>query len=166
MSETMIRIAGIVEESIVDGPGVRTVVFTQGCPHHCPGCHNPQTHSFTDGKLMPVDALITEITKNKLVRGVTLSGGEPFCQSKELIPFVRGLKSFGYDVMGFSGYLYDTLCSNHSMYKLLCELSYLIDGPYKKEEHIYGLHLRGSKNQRIIDVQRSISDGKVVLADI
>ena len=80
MEEAYLQIAGIVRESIVDGPGIRFTVFCQGCPHHCPGCHNPQTHPFDGGQQAGVSRLVKEIRKNPLLQGVTFSGGEPFCQ--------------------------------------------------------------------------------------
>ena len=75
-----LRISGVVPESIVDGRGFRFTIFTQGCPHHCPGCHNPQTHDFSGGKLVDTDWLFQELKKDPLLKGVTFSGGEPFCQ--------------------------------------------------------------------------------------
>lgn len=80
--ETALRLAGVIRESIVDGPGWRFVVFAQGCPHHCPGCQNPQTHDFAGGYDSKVGNLIAELRKNPLLSGVTLSGGDPFAQAE------------------------------------------------------------------------------------
>ena len=79
-----LRIAGLTKESVVDGPGIRFVVFVQGCPHHCPGCHNPETWDFTAGKELTVDELFAQIKDTRLLQGVTFSGGEPFAQAAAL----------------------------------------------------------------------------------
>ena len=84
MNDLNLRIAGVIDESIVDGPGIRFVIFTQGCPHHCPGCHNPQTHDFSGGELVPISRILSDIQADPLISGVTLSGGEPFCQPEPL----------------------------------------------------------------------------------
>ena len=78
----ILRLAGIVRESIVDGPGIRFTVFCQGCPHGCPGCHNPETHDFKGGSDCSVDRLMEEIDKDPILAGVTFSGGEPFARQK------------------------------------------------------------------------------------
>ena len=94
----MIRICGVVRESIVDGPGFRCTLFTQGCPHHCPGCHNPQTHDFAGGKDVELDTLLHDMCRSPLVKGVTFSGGEPTFQATALVPLVRQLHGAGIHV--------------------------------------------------------------------
>ena len=89
----LLRLSGVISESIVDGPGFRYVVFTQGCPHGCPGCHNPQTHDFNGGTLIDPLTLLPEIDENPLLAGVTFSGGEPFCQPEALLPLAREIKN-------------------------------------------------------------------------
>ena len=84
-----IRIAGFEPESIVDGEGIRFVVFTQGCPHHCPGCHNPQSHDFNGGTEYDTSDIIKMIADSPLISGVTLSGGEPFCQSEACLEIAK-----------------------------------------------------------------------------
>ena len=102
-----IRISGIVEESIVDGPGLRYVLFTQGCPHHCKGCHNPTTHPFDGGRMVSPDWVFADVRKNPIVRGVTFSGGEPFVQSGKLAPLAERLRAAGYNLTSYTGYLYE-----------------------------------------------------------
>ena len=106
-----LRLSGIVRESIVDGNGLRFVVFCQGCPHHCPGCHNPQTHDFSGGKDVPLTRILAEIVKNSLLQGVTFSGGEPFCQAGAFAELARRIKALPgrLDVTVYSGYTYEEL---------------------------------------------------------
>ena len=93
MTTDTLRIAGIVRESIVDGEGLRFVIFGQGCPHRCPGCHNPQTHDFSGGTVVPFSRLLSEIRKNPLLKGVTFSGGEPFCQAEAFARLARQIRT-------------------------------------------------------------------------
>ena len=103
------RIAEVVSDSIVDGPGLRLTIFTQGCPHHCPGCHNPQTHDPAGGTAYPVDEILAFAADNPLLDGITLSGGEPFEQPKACAALAAELKRNGYGVWSYSGYLYEDL---------------------------------------------------------
>ncbi|MBO5364276.1 MAG: 4Fe-4S cluster-binding domain-containing protein, partial [Clostridia bacterium] len=103
------RISGIEPESIVDGPGIRYVIFVQGCPHHCPGCHNPQTHDFEGGKEQDFASILTEIDKNPLLSGVTFSGGEPFCQAEALAELGKRIKGRGLNLVCYSGYTFEEL---------------------------------------------------------
>ena len=110
MSERMLRVSGIVEESIVDGPGYRFTVFTQGCLHGCPGCHNPQTHPLDGGTEVSADALFDRIARNPLLRGVTFSGGEPFLQAAALAPLAARIHAqTRLDVVTYTGYTYEAL---------------------------------------------------------
>ena len=99
-----IRISGTVNDSIVDGPGIRYVIFTQGCPHHCPGCHNPQTHEMSGGEITDTQAIIEEFRKNPLLDGITLSGGEPFCQPQPLCEIAEAAVSYGLNIVTYTGY--------------------------------------------------------------
>ena len=111
-----LRIAGTVGESIVDGPGFRFTIFTQGCPHGCEGCHNPQTHDFNGGIVVDTDQLYNEIIKDPLLDGVTFSGGEPFCQCKPLVELAGRIKAFNrfpLNVISFTGYTYEYLIAIH-----------------------------------------------------
>lgn len=167
---TSIRIAGIVNDSIVDGPGFRLTLFVQGCPHHCPGCHNPQTHDFDGGELMTIGEIIGKIRSNPLLDGVTFSGGEPFCQAEKLAYLGRLIKNYGLDIITYTGYTYEYLIShsdNDNHYRELLEITdYLIDGPFIREKRNLMLNFRGSENQRIIDLKNTIASGKVIIAEL
>lgn len=167
---TKIRIAGIVRESIVDGPGIRYVIFTQGCVHNCKGCHNPETHSFGGGYDIDIEKLLEEIDENPLLDGITLSGGDPFVQPKESSIICREVKKRGLNTIVYTGYLFEDLLNegiiNNSYMDLLKETDILIDGPYIEDRKDLLLKFRGSSNQRIIDVKESIKSEKVVLLDL
>ena len=149
-----LRLSGIVEESIVDGPGLRFVVFTQGCSHHCPGCHNPQTHSFTDGYLEDIQQIYNQYQENPLLSGITFSGGEPFCQPEPLAKLGRMIHQTGGHIITYTGYVYEELLrmsqSNPAIRDLLEVTDQLIDGPYIQSLRDLTLPFRGSSNQRII----------------
>lgn len=154
---TALRIAGTIGESIVDGPGIRYVLFTQGCPHGCPGCHNPQTHDFAGGKEATVDTLLADITKNPFVKAVTLSGGEPFCQPAALAQLAAPLKEKGYHLMCYTGYTFEQLLQKEDARPLLEQLDLLVDGPFVADRKNIELKFRGSDNQRVLDVPASLA---------
>ena len=154
---TALRIAGTIGESIVDGPGIRYVLFTQGCPHGCVGCHNPQTHDFAGGKEVTVDTLLADITKNPFVKAVTLSGGEPFCQPAALAQLAAPLKEKGYHLMCYTGYTFEQLLQKEDARPLLEQLDLLVDGPFVLERKNIELKFRGSDNQRVLDVPASLA---------
>ena len=158
-----LRIAGIVEESIVDGPGLRYVIFTQGCARHCPGCHNPETQPFEGGRLVSLDWILQDVQKNPITRGVTFSGGEPFAQSEELTVLGRELKQRGYNLTAFSGFTFEELAADGRFRPLLELLDILVDGPFVLAERSLLLRFRGSRNQRVLDVPKSLSAGRAVL---
>lgn len=164
-----IRIAGLVEDSIVDGPGLRFVVFVQGCPHHCEGCHNPETHDFSGGRLSDTDEIYEQCMENPLCSGVTFSGGEPFCQAEALYALGSRFKSAGKHLMCYSGWTFEELLkkSETEEYtrKLLALLDILVDGRFDISRRSLSLMFRGSENQRLIDVQKSISQGRAVVID-
>ena len=141
-----IRISGIVEESIVDGPGLRYVLFTQGCPHHCKGCHNPTTHPFDGGRMVSPDWVFADVRKNPIVRGVTFSGGEPFVQSGKLAPLAERLRAAGYNLTSYTGYLYEELLADSRHMPLLRQLDILVDGPFILEEKSLIIRFRGATN--------------------
>lgn len=155
---TKIRIAGIAEESIVDGPGIRMVIFTQGCKHNCEGCHNPESHSFTGGELVEVDEIINRVKANPLLDGITLSGGEPFEQSEECSILAREVRKLGLNVVTYTGYTFEEILKNEDFKKLLLETDTLIDGKFEIEKRSLLLQFRGSKNQRIIDVRKFLGN--------
>lgn len=164
-----IRIAGTVEDSIVDGPGLRFVVFTQGCPHHCDGCHNPETHDFTGGKVTTTDALFEQCMENLLCSGVTFSGGEPFCQAEALYELGSRFKSAGKHLMCYSGWTFEELLAKaqreESVGKLLSIADVLVDGKFDISKRSLSLQYRGSSNQRLINVQESLKTGTTVVYD-
>lgn len=163
-----LRIAGVVKESIVDGRGIRYTVFTQGCPHHCPGCHNPQTHDFHGGKTVEVGELFEEFQKNPMLKGMTFSGGEPFCQPAPLAELAKLVHGMGKDVTVFSGWTYEQLLEKHDpqVDALLQETDVLIDGPFLEEQKNLELAFRGSENQRVIDLKETRRTGQLVLLDV
>lgn len=168
--DNKLRIAGIVQDSIVDGPGIRLVVFTQGCRHNCPGCHNPHTHSFDGGKLVDIECIIEQARENPLLDGITLSGGEPFEQAKNLSKLAKQAKTFGYNIMTYTGYTYEYILRNSSKIdgwaEFLDNIDILVDGRFEIEKKNPLLKFRGSENQRIIDVKKTRFKGEIVLADI
>lgn len=163
----MLRLFGEIKESITDGPGLRYTLFAQGCPHYCTGCHNPESHSFTDGYLVKEEKVIAEILKNPLLDGVTLSGGEPFMQAPELAAVAAAVKEKGLSVIVFSGYTFEellALSSERKGYRALLEnTDILIDGRFDMERKSMDLRFRGSANQRAIDVVKSLKTGSVIL---
>lgn len=158
MASKPLRVSGVVQESIVDGPGIRYVVFVQGCPHHCPGCHNPQTHPFEGGTLADLDEIVGQVAENPLLRGVTLSGGEPFCQPEPLCRLAGRIHALGKDVMVYSGYTLEQLLAMGAAQPAVLDLLYacdtLVDGPYLEAERDLTLPFRGSANQRILDLHQ------------
>lgn len=160
-----LRIAGTVNDSIVDGPGIRFTIFTQGCPHNCKGCHNPQTHDFSGGTIVDTDELLAKIRENPLLDGVTFSGGEPFCQTEPLAHLGRQIKDLGLNIVTYTGYTFEKLLAegnkNH-WYELLEVTDYLIDGPFILEQKDWNIRFRGSSNQRYIDCKASIASGSAV----
>lgn len=158
-----LRVAGKAPESVVDGPGLRYCLFLQGCPHGCPGCHNPETHAFSGGTQVAGERILTDIQGNPLLRGVTFSGGEPFCQSRRLAPLAIALKGHGYHLMAYTGYTWEALMADPIHRPLLECLDLLVDGPFVQAQHTLMLPFRGSENQRIVDVAASLRVGECVL---
>lgn len=163
-----IRLAGICEDSIVDGPGFRCTIFVQGCPHHCEGCHNPQTHDFFGGYITSTDEILKSIEENPLLDGVTFSGGEPFCQAKQLAYLGNQIKSLNLnlDIIVYTGFTFEYLLKNanqdNGYLELLKVADMLIDGKFEMDKQSYDLVFRGSSNQRFIDCQKSLKAKKVV----
>ena len=171
----MLDLSGILGDSIVDGPGIRTTVFSQGCPHHCEGCHNPETWDFGCGTDMDAETLVKIVGCNPLCRGVTFSGGEPFAQAEGFGKLARLLKAAGfarlgkllkeqgYEVASYSGYTFEELLRGTEDQKALLEtIDILIDGPFLLAEKSLEIAFRGSRNQRILDVPRSLAAGRAV----
>ena len=162
----MVNLAGIVTDSIVDGPGLRTTLFAQGCPHHCEGCHNPETWDFSGGTEVSTEAAVEIVKSSPLCRGVTFSGGEPFAQAEGFAEIAKALKEKGYEVASYSGYTFEELLDGTDGQKELLQLlDVLIDGPFLMREKSLEIAFRGSRNQRIINVPESLKAGKVVTID-
>ena len=170
MLSEKIRIAGTVNDSIVDGPGIRFAIFTQGCPHHCEGCHNPQTHDFDAGELVTLECLLDKVKNNPLLDGVTYSGGEPFCQAKQFYLLGTEVKKLKMSIVTYTGYTYEYLIehANAENYynELLSVTDYLIDGQFVLAERDILLKFKGSSNQRIINVKKSLVEKKVIEAEL
>lgn len=157
MLEKKIRIAGIVSESVVDGPGIRFCVFVQGCPHNCFGCHNPHTHDFNGGEEVLISEIVEQIKKKDFIHGVTISGGEPFCQSSACYELGLQIKKLNKNLLIYSGYylkeLLDMSKKNKYVKKLLKITDILIDGPFILEKKDLSLAYRGSTNQNVINLK-------------
>ena len=155
--EASLRLAGMEEESIVDGPGLRFVVFVQGCPHHCPGCHNPQTHDFAGGTTVSAADILARFDEDPLLAGMTLSGGEPFCQAAPLCGLAAGVRARGKNVVTYSGYTLEQLeamaRTDPDVRRLLELTDLLVDGPFIEAQRDLDLLFRGSANQRLLDLR-------------
>lgn len=163
-----IRLAADLQpDSIVDGIGIRTVVWTQGCPHNCKGCHNPITHSFDGGFLVDIEDLKEEISNLKNQRGITFSGGDPMCQPKECAEIAEYAKELGLDIWCYTGYTYEQLIDMNNKYikKFLTLIDVLVDGKFILEQKSYDLKFKGSRNQRIIDVPKSLEQNEICLLE-
>lgn len=163
-----LQISGLIKESIVDGKGIRYTVFTQGCPHHCPGCHNPQTWPFEGGTEREVKEIFEDFQSNPMLKGITFSGGEPFCQPEPLTELARLVHGIGKDVTVYTGYTYEQLLERRepATDALLQETDVLIDGPFVEAEKNLELVFRGSENQRVIDMKKTREQGKPVLLEL
>ncbi|MBQ3730638.1 MAG: anaerobic ribonucleoside-triphosphate reductase activating protein [Muribaculaceae bacterium] len=158
----MLRVLHIVEGTSVDGPGLRTSIYLAGCSHHCPGCHNPASWNFQGGEERTIDELMQVIAYNEAP--VTLSGGDPLQQprgTRELIQRVK--RELGYNVWCFTGYTWEEIVGDPVLLDTLRELDVLVDGPFVAAERDISLRFRGSRNQRLIDVQRTLDSGMLTL---
>ena len=154
------RIAGIVNDSIVDGPGLRLAIFAQGCPHHCPGCHNPESHDFAGGSDMDTEKIIARMDANPLLDGITLTGGEPFEQPDACRILADAAHARGLNVWAYSGYTIEQLCAVPEKRRLLEACDVLVDGPFLLAERSLDLRFRGSKNQRVLKVAELLAGGE------
>ena len=168
MACNSVEIAGFDEDAIADGPGLRCVVFVQGCPHHCNGCQNPQTWEFGCGTVVSVDELYRRIRANSLDTGVTFSGGEPFAQADALADLAALLHP-DYDIAVYTGYTWEGLMSlakdHPAVLRLLGNVDIVVDGPFVLGRRDRLLLFRGSDNQRILDVKASLANGVATWTD-
>jgi anaerobic ribonucleoside-triphosphate reductase activating protein len=165
-----IKLAGIERCSVVDGPGLRTVIFAQGCPRSCPGCHNPDSLDPEGGSWRELSELAAEVCSERGIQGVTFSGGEPFMQAQAFAELARCFREKDLSIVTFSGYTYEELkdmsAADKDVAALLYATDILIDGPYRQEERNLSLAFRGSGNQRIIDMAKSRESGELVLSEL
>lgn len=160
-----IRLASLIHDSIVDGEGLRSVVFTQGCPHNCPGCHNQKAIPFDGGMILDINTVIEDILKHNLGR-VTFSGGEPFVQAEQCYMIAKELKKHNYSLWSYTGFTMDALLRHRDPFvrKFLEQLDIVIDGRFILAERSIATLFRGSRNQRIIDVPQSLKENKPIVA--
>lgn len=159
-----LRIAGFMYESTVDGPGIRTTVFFQGCVHACPGCHNPHTWNPQSGAVYAWDSVVSQLRLTPLVSGVTFSGGEPFLQAKGAAKLGENIKARGLNLWVYTGFVWEELLAGREQpgWRALLEIAdVIVDGPFQAERKQLALPFRGSTNQRIILAKESLAAGKV-----
>lgn len=159
-----VQIFGLVEDSIVDGPGLRYGIFVQGCSHNCPGCHNPESQPNEGGTEYTLAQIRDDILSNKLITGVTFSGGEPFEQAEACAPLAKKLKEDGYRIWAYSGYLAEDLIArdDSATRGFLENIDVLVDGPFVESLQSYDLKWRGSSNQRLIDMPKTLESDQIV----
>ncbi|MHB1420457.1 MAG: anaerobic ribonucleoside-triphosphate reductase activating protein [Bacillota bacterium] len=162
-----LRLAGVVKESVVDGPGMRAVLFAQGCRHQCPGCHNPDTHSFDGGRLWAEEEILEYIGHNPLVQGVTFTGGDPFEQAEGFASLAALLQNRKMSVMTYTGYTLEYLLAHWEertgWKELLERTDILVEGRFELDRKDLSLAYRGSTNQRVIDLTMTLHTGRLVL---
>ena len=157
-----LRVLHVVEGTSVDGPGLRTSIYLAGCLHHCPGCHNPESWNMNGGEERTLDELMEIITYNEAP--VTFSGGDPLVQAEPLAHLVERIKrETGYNVWCYTGYTWEQVKQQPQLMKVVKQLDVLVDSPFLMAERDTKLRFRGSSNQRLIDVQRSLTTNEVIL---
>ncbi len=165
MTDT-IRLYGLVGESIVDGPGYRTAIFTQGCPYHCPGCHNPDSQPFEGGTVWALDDVEKKFA-NPMLDGITLTGGEPAEQAEACAELAHRAHRRGKNVWTYTGSTLEALTQRANgdahLKRLLDETDVLVDGPFILAQRSLELDYCGSRNQRVIDMNQTRKEGRIVL---
>lgn len=163
----IVRLAADIQpDSILDGSGIRTVIWFQGCSHNCKGCQNPETHDMNGGMVVDVDELKMKLKNLKYQSGITLSGGDPFFQPDAALEIAKFAKSVGLNVWAYTGFTYEALLSDKSRLDLLKNVDVLVDGKFMMDKKSLNCKFRGSTNQRLIDVKKSLEAGGVVLYDV
>ena len=159
-----VHLAGIVNESVTDGPGLRIALFFQGCEHHCAGCHNPHTWPFQGGSEYKVTELLRQLLDTPLIKGITLSGGDPFYQPEAAAIIAREFHIRGKNVWAYTGFTWEELQNSRDSARinLLSQCDVLIDGPFVQSQRSLTLNFCGSSNQRLILVKESQQIGKIV----
>lgn len=167
--KSKLRLFGKVNGSIVDGTGFRYAIFTQGCPHGCLGCHNPQSHDFQGGQEYEINQLLEEIKQNPMLKGITLSGGEPLEQADNLLVLAQEIRKMGLDIWIYTGYTFEELIKlpkENPKLKLLSISQVLVDGPFILNQRSLELNFRGSSNQRIIDLEQSFATNQLTTINL
>ena len=159
-----VRLAGNIQsDSIVDGDGIRTVVWFQGCPHHCRECHNPETWNPNGGMEIELEEVKEQLKNLKYQTGITLSGGDPFFQPIEALEIAKYAHSIGLNVWCYTGYTYEEIMANDDDKKKLLEnVDVLVDGRFEIDKKSLACKFRGSTNQRIIDVKKGLKAGEII----
>jgi len=160
-----IRLSGIAYESLVNGPGMRRVFFSQGCKHNCRGCFNKETHDFNAGEDKDMDELIEDTLKNPFIKGVTFSGGDPFERAKEFTYMAKKFKAAGLNIWSYTGYKFEEIIKNEERLELLRNIDVLVDGKFEEDKKEESLKFKGSINQRVIDVNESLKTNIIKLLD-
>ena len=164
-----VRLSGIAYESLVNGPGMRRVFFAQGCKHNCDGCFNPETHDFSGGEEVDMDELIQDVLSNKMIKGVTFSGGDPLEQADRFAYMAKKFKDKGLNIWCYTGYTLENLLeimkNDNGIKDLLKNIDVLVDGKFQLANRKAGLRFRGSSNQRIIEIKESLKLGSIVILE-
>ncbi|WP_297420219.1 anaerobic ribonucleoside-triphosphate reductase activating protein [Clostridium sp.] len=162
-----IRLSGIAYESLVNGPGIRRVFFAQGCKHNCKGCFNPDTHDFSGGEEKGINELIEDTINNPIIKGVTFSGGDPWEQADKFAYMAKEFRKRGLNIWSYTGYTFEYITENvdnrEGWRELLENIDVLVDGKFEEDKTQNGLKFRGSANQRIIDVNKTLKEGKIII---
>lgn len=157
-----VRLAGLLPSSLVNGPGIRMVIFAQGCIHNCEGCFNQHTHSFDGGEEINCEEIINKIKKDPFLKGVTFSGGDPFEQPNQFKWLADEIHKLGLNIWSYTGYTFEELLKDSEKYELLKSIDILVDGKFVISLKSDKCKFRGSTNQRIIDIQKSLKQNKVI----
>ncbi len=164
-----IRLAGIAQQSLVNGKGLRKVYFSQGCSHHCKNCFNPETWPFVGGQEFNMDDLIQKLSNETYLDGVTFSGGDPFQQADKFAYMAVKINKMGFNIWCYTGYTFEELLelskTDKNIETMLHNINVIVDGKFIQELYDEHLKFRGSSNQRIIDVQKSLKTNSIITLD-
>lgn len=163
----LIRLAGIAENSLVNGKGLRKVFFSQGCSHHCEGCFNQHTWEFAGGRMFDMDELVQKVRDEPFLDGVTFSGGDPFQQADKFAYLAKKLHEANINIWAYTGYTFEELMklaqTNPHIKQMINNVDVIVDGRFMKDKMSENLKYCGSSNQRVIDVKSSLNENKIIL---
>ena len=163
----LIRLAGIAENSLVNGKGLRKVFFSQGCSHHCEGCFNQHTWEFAGGRMFDMDELVQKVKDEPFLDGVTFSGGDPFQQADKFAYLAKKLHEANINIWAYTGYTFEELMklaqTNPHIKQMINNVDVIVDGRFMKDKMTENLKYCGSSNQRVIDVKSSLNENKIIL---